>query len=149
MSFIKSINNAFVKCFDFKTRATRSEFWYFYLFTTVVGFIGLQFDQLFELQILGIDLNNSPGTIMLGPMYIFLYFLFMLPSIALYIRRLHDTNRSGWWYLISFTIIGYIPLLYWWCVKGEEGENRFGLEPRASTQDATMSITTDSHRQGE
>ena len=83
MSFIKSINNAFVKCFDFKTRATRSEFWYFYLFTTVVGFIGLQFDQLFELQILGIDLNNSPGTIMLGPMYIFLYFLFMLPSICL------------------------------------------------------------------
>ena len=50
MSFIKSINNAFVKCFDFKTRATRSEFWYFYLFTTVIGFMGLQFDQLFELQ---------------------------------------------------------------------------------------------------
>ena len=68
MSFIKSINNAFVKCFDFKTRATRSEFWYFYLFTTVIGFIGLQFDQLFELQILGIDLNNSPGTIMF-PIY--------------------------------------------------------------------------------
>ena len=87
MSFIKSINNAFVKCFDFKTRATRSEFWYFYLFTTVVGFIGLQFDQLFELQILGIDLNNAPGTIMLGPIYIFLYFCSELGFLLSLIHR--------------------------------------------------------------
>ncbi len=127
MSFVKSINNAFVKCFDFKTRATRSEFWYFYLFTTVIGFIGLQFDQLFELQILGIDLNNSPGTIMLGPMYIFLYFLFILPSIALYIRRLHDTNRTGWWLLIVVVpFIGIITLIFFLCLKGSEKQNDFG-----------------------
>ena len=74
MSFFKSINNAFVKCFDFKTRANRAEFWYFYLFTTAVGFVGLQLDIFFQLQLIGIQLANSSDTIMLGPMYIFLYF---------------------------------------------------------------------------
>ena len=59
MSFFKSINNAFVKCFDFKTRANRAEFWYFYLFTTAVGFVGLQLDIFFQLQLIGIQLANS------------------------------------------------------------------------------------------
>ena len=68
MGFVKSINSAFIKCFDFKSRASRSEFWYFYLFTTIVGFIGIQLDQLFNLQIMGIELNTSSETLMLGPM---------------------------------------------------------------------------------
>ena len=80
MSFFKSINNAFVKCFDFKTRANRAEFWYFYLFTTAVGFVGLQLDMFFQLQLVGIELANSTDSIMLGHMYIFLYFLLRCSS---------------------------------------------------------------------
>ena len=127
MSFIKSINNAFVKCFDFKTRATRSEFWHFYLFTTVVGFVGLQLDIFFQLKLIGIELNNSPESIMLGPVYIFLYFLFLIPSLSLYFRRLHDVNRSGWWLLIVLIpFIGIITIIFFMCLKGTDGNNDFG-----------------------
>ena len=127
MSFFKSINNAFVKCFDLKTRANRAEFWYFYLFTTAVGFVGLQLDIFFQLQLIGIQLANSSDSIMLGPMYIFLYFLFIVPSFALYVRRLHDVNRSGWWLLIVLVpFIGIITIIFFMCLKGSEGSNDFG-----------------------
>ena len=45
------------------------------------------------------------------------------------VRRLHDTDRSGWWYLIVLTIIGIIPLIIWFCTRGTIGENRFGPDP--------------------
>ena len=127
MGFIKSINNAFVKCLDFKTRATRSEFWYFYLFTTAVGFVGLQLDIFFQLQLIDILLSNSSESIVLGPVYIFLYFLFLIPSFSLYFRRLHDVNRSGWWLLIVLIpFIGIITIIFFMCLKGTEGNNDFG-----------------------
>ena len=59
------------------------------------------------------------------PIQIFL----TIASVALVIRRLHDTDRSGWWYLIFLTIIGIFVLVIWYCQKGTEGENRFGKDP--------------------
>ena len=41
-------------------------------------------------------------------------------------RRLHDTNRSGWWYLMSLTIIGIIPLIIWWAQSGDSHNNQYG-----------------------
>ena len=53
--------------------------------------------------------------------------IFTIPSISLSVRRLHDINRSGWWLLLTFTIIGIIPLIYWiGFKKGDVGDNRFG-----------------------
>ncbi|MCH2668039.1 MAG: DUF805 domain-containing protein [Deinococcales bacterium] len=138
MDFFGAVRICFNKYVNFGGRASRSEFWLFVLFVVLGGLILGVIDG-----VVGVEQGDP---VSLGNAFGLLTFL---PGLAVAVRRLHDTNRSGWWYLISFTIIGYIPLLYWWCVKGEEGENRFGLEPRASTQDATMSITTDSHRQGE
>ena len=48
-SFIDSIKKAFIKAFDFKTRSSRAEFWHFYLFTVIVGMIGIQIDQYLSL----------------------------------------------------------------------------------------------------
>ncbi|MAZ52500.1 MAG: hypothetical protein CMO31_00605 [Trueperaceae bacterium] len=138
MDFFGAVRICFNKYVNFGGRASRSEFWLFVLFVVLGGLILGVIDG-----VVGVEQGDP---VSLGNAFGLLTFL---PGLAVAVRRLHDTNRSGWWYLISFTIIGYIPLLYWWCVKGEEGENRFGLEPRASTQDATMSITNDSHRQGE
>ena len=138
MDFFGAVRICFNKYVNFGGRASRSEFWLFVLFVVLGGLILGVIDG-----VVGVEQGDP---VSLGNAFGLLTFL---PGLAVAVRRLHDTNRSGWWYLISFTIIGYIPLLYWWCVKGEEGENRFGLEPRASTQDATLSITTDSHRQGE
>ena len=53
-----------------------------------------------------------------------------LPSLAVTVRRLHDTNRSGWWVLITLIpYIGGIILLILLCLKGTEGDNRFGEDP--------------------
>jgi hypothetical protein len=49
-----------------------------------------------------------------------------LPGLAVTVRRLHDTNRSGWWYAIVLTIIGAIPLTIWFCEEGTQGDNKYG-----------------------
>ena len=128
MTFLDAIKNAFIKCFDFKSRSSRSEFWYFYLFTTILGFIGIQIDRLFNLEILGLQLTQNINEVaILGPTYIFLYFLFFVPSLSLYIRRLHDIDRSGWWLLIALVpFFGIITLIFFWCLKGSQNRNRYG-----------------------
>ncbi len=128
MTFLAAIKNAFIRCFDFKSRSSRSEFWYFYLFTTIFGFIGIQIDRLFNLEILGLQLTqNIDEVAILGPTYIFLYFLFFIPSLSLYIRRLHDINRSGWWLLIALIpFVGIITLIFFWCLKGTQNRNLYG-----------------------
>jgi uncharacterized membrane protein YhaH (DUF805 family) len=53
-----------------------------------------------------------------------------LPSLAMGVRRLHDTDRSGWWWLLSFIpLIGIIVLIVFWCFEGTRGPNRFGPDP--------------------
>ena len=128
MTFLAAIKNAFIRCFDFKSRSSRSEFWYFYLFTTIFGFIGIQIDRLFNLEILGLQLTQNINEVaILGPTYIFLYFLFFIPSLSLYIRRLHDINRSGWWLLIVLIpFVGIITLIFFWCLKGTQNRNLYG-----------------------
>ena len=128
MTFLDAIKNAFIKCFDFKSRSSRSEFWYFYLFTTILGFIGIQIDRLFSLEILGLQLTQNINEVaILGPSYIFLYFLFFIPSLSLYIRRLHDIDRSGWWLLIIIIpFVGIITLIFFWCLKGNQHKNIYG-----------------------
>ena len=138
MDFFGAVRICFNKYVNFGGRASRSEFWLFVLFVVLGGLILGVIDG-----VVGIEQGDP---VSLGNAFGLLTFL---PGLAVAVRRLHDTNRSGWWYLISFTIIGYIPLLYWWCVRGEEGENRFGLEPHTGAQDATISTTLDSNRQGE
>lgn len=55
----------------------------------------------------------------------------LLPSIAVAARRLHDTDRSGWWQLLAFIpIIGWIVLLVFYCQDSEVGDNRFGSNPK-------------------
>ena len=54
---------------------------------------------------------------------------FFLPGLALVARRLHDVGRSGWWFLIAFTIIGIPVLLYWLVKDSDAGANKYGAGP--------------------
>ena len=59
----------------------------------------------------------------------------LLPSLAVAIRRLHDINKVGWWYLIIFIpLIGAIILIVWACRKGDASDNRFGPDPLAGIE---------------
>ena len=99
----------------FSGRARRKEYWYFYLFQIVLGLgIGV---------FLGIaGLSNDSIDVVSG----LLSLAFLLPTLAVGARRLHDVNRSGWWMLIAFTIIGLIPLFIWFVSETKPESNKWG-----------------------
>ena len=101
----------------FNGRARRKEYWMFVLFNFIID------------SVLGLleRLVGGPGIVAL------LYSLAVLiPGIAVSVRRLHDTNRSGWWLFIVFVpIIGWIVLLVFMVQDGKPGENQYGPNPKA------------------
>ena len=106
---INSVISCFNKYFDFETRSSRKEFWYWQLFRI------LMFLSITYLESLGLS-----GLLFISN------FIFLIPEIAVSIRRLHDINKSGWWILLTLTIIGIIPLTYFYCIKGDDGANDYG-----------------------
>lgn len=107
----------------FSGRAQRAEYWFFVLFYILI-FIGLTI------------IDSVTGT--LNPWYGFgllggLFALSMLiPSIAVGVRRLHDTGRSGWWMLLALVpLIGGIILLVFFCLDSQPGDNAHGPNPKA------------------
>ncbi|MBX3177617.1 MAG: DUF805 domain-containing protein [Candidatus Hydrogenedentes bacterium] len=100
----------------FSGRAHRTEFWMYVLFTVIVVVV----------------LSIIEGIVGLTGILTTLYYLgTLLPNIAVSMRRLHDTDRSGWWLLIGFIpFIGAIVLLIFYCLDGTPGSNRFGADPK-------------------
>ncbi|KQL33090.1 hypothetical protein AN960_22060 [Bacillus sp. FJAT-25509] len=100
----------------FSGRARRTEYWMFFLFNAIITII------LSILQSIA-DIDN----ILTG-----IYgLLTILPSLAVGARRLHDSGRSGWWLLLGIIpFIGTIILIIFFCLDSEEGDNRFGANPK-------------------
>ena len=122
MNFAQAVKSYFIRWNDFKGRSSRSEYWWATLFASLVS-IFLQFPQAM--------LAQAESVLALVVMIIILVFLLfmVIASFAVLVRRLHDVNRSGWWFLIYFTIIGIFVLLYWYVQKGDEADNRYGSDP--------------------
>jgi len=123
MEFINAIKSCFIKYFDFSTRSSRSEYWFFTLFVFLVSIIGYFLEYLFYQDLFLIKLDSGQLTYS----ELISNIVLTIPSVSLGVRRLHDVNKSGWWLLLIFTIIGIIPLIYWsGFKKGDQGDNRFG-----------------------
>ncbi len=122
VNFQQAIVSDFKRYVDFGGRSARSEYWWWILLTSGIGLVF----GLLEVIVGG---PNSPmyGAVM-GLSYLS-DLAFILPSLAVAVRRLHDTNRSGWWYLIVFTIVGVIPLIIWFATRGTIGDNQYGPDP--------------------
>jgi len=121
--FLKVVRDNYA---NFNGRAQRKEYWMFILFYILFMFVA----AFIDLAILG----DNPLIYGLPFGLVGLVFLLgtMLPSLAVAVRRLHDTGKSGWWYLIMcIPIIGGIALLVFMCLDGDEGSNRFGENPKA------------------
>ena len=118
MSF--AIDKAFKNYFNFSGRSNRSEFWYFFLFILIVNF----FTHLIDTYVIGYHPDE------MGVVSGIFFLATAFPQLSLIFRRLHDTGKSGWWFLLSFTIIGLIPLFVWWCTTGDQEKNRYGNIPK-------------------
>lgn len=102
MPIVNAVKTGFLNYVNFRTRARRADFWWWFLFI-IVGEL--------TLSSISTDLGNVFGLVTI------------LPHIMFGIRRMHDTNRSGWWLLLP------IVNLVFWAQQGTEGENRFGPPP--------------------
>jgi len=116
MDFGKSIKTCFFKYAVFSGRASRSEFWWFALFGVIGGIVTL----IIDVMILGYSSEAY------GPTNTIFTVITFLPYLAVGARRLHDINRSGWWQLITLTVIGIILLIIWWATVGENKKNVHG-----------------------
>ncbi|MBW8698647.1 Inner membrane protein YhaI [Streptomyces sp. MBT84] len=108
------IIDVFKKYAVFSGRARRQEFWVFFLFnliaTNVVTFVGRSID------------SNIP---------LIVYTLVIaLPLLGLAVRRLHDTDRSGWWFLLTFVPFGVIALIVFYATAGKPEDNEYGPNPK-------------------
>ena len=115
MTFAQAIRSGFFNYVNFRGRAARSEFWFWILFTVVGGLVAEIFDFAFFSAVTG----HSPLTdiFQLGT---------FLPGLAVAVRRLHDTDRSGWWLLLLLVpVIGWLVLLFFVVQPGTPGPNQF------------------------
>ena len=108
------------KCFNnyatFTGRASRSEYWWFVLFYYLIA-VGA--------GMLAGMMDASLNTESALPASILILLVFLVPSLSVYVRRLHDVNKSGWNILWGLTVIGLIPLFYWTCKRGDEMRNNY------------------------
>ena len=117
MGFFDAIKSCYGQYVGFTGRAARSEFWWFQLYF-VLGYV--------VLGVLGGALVGEIAGIL---MILFLLANF-LPGLAVLVRRLHDIDRSGWWYFINMVpVVGPFVFLYWTVQRGTEGPNSFGNDP--------------------
>lgn len=118
MTFTEAVKTCLVEKYaTFSGRAPRSEYWYLtlfgYLLSLLIFFIGYTINSL-ELM-MGISLVVC--------------LIFFVPGLAVSVRRLHDTGRSGWWLLLAFLpYIGSIALLIIFCI-GSDDDNKYGSNP--------------------
>jgi uncharacterized membrane protein YhaH (DUF805 family) len=125
MNFIGAVRTGFENYANFSGRATRPEYWYWVLFAFLTGMVsGLLDGYFFGIR----DVNDT------GPVMTVMRLMLMIPGLSVSVRRLHDIDKSGWWFLIGFTIIGMIPLVYWFCKEGDDRINRFGAPPVENTK---------------
>ena len=112
MNFIESIKTCYKKFFDFSGRASKSEYWWFQLYGIII------YGLLFVFQ---------------GDLVLVFSILAIANTIPLYasaVRRLHDTDKSGWWVLISAVpILGFV-VIFFLISDGSKGKNRFGPKPK-------------------
>lgn len=111
MSFGDAVSKFFKDYANFKGRSRRSEYWFQYLFTTLVLFG-----------------TSALAAVDMGLTYVIAAFAFLIPSLSSISRRLHDTDKSfGYFFFALIPIVGWILLIVWLASDSNRGPNRYGL----------------------
>jgi uncharacterized membrane protein YhaH (DUF805 family) len=120
--FGTAIREAFRNIFVYQGRASRSAYWWFVLFE-VICFVA--FVILVDVPLL-VSHSFNAGVGILGTLGLLGMIAVALAQLSLFVRRLHDTDRSGWWYFFGFVPFGFIVLLVFSLMEGTPGPNRYG-----------------------
>jgi uncharacterized membrane protein YhaH (DUF805 family) len=130
MDMKTAIQTVLGKYATFTGRAARPEYWWWVLTLVLLNiFLGI-FNGAVVSPILGFEMFDSNADNPIGQL---VGLLLLLPNLAVAVRRLHDTDRSGWWLLIGLIpLLGFLILLFWLTRAGTPGENRFGAKPAES-----------------
>jgi len=113
----------------FKGRARRKEYWMFALFNMIFAVVAMIIDNL-----LGLTFSIEGQSIGYGYLYAAYGLFSLIPSISLLVRRLHDVNKSGWFYWIQLIpLVGQIWILILLVKEGTNGENNYGKDPKNDT----------------
>ena len=119
----------------FSGRARRKEYWMFFLISALISIVLTLLDILLGTYSVEYEAGLFSGLYSL---------LILIPSIAVVVRRLHDTDRSGWWILISLIpIIGVLVLFVFMCLDSQPGTNRFGANPKEAASQTLPAVETD------
>jgi uncharacterized membrane protein YhaH (DUF805 family) len=111
MSFSDAVSTCLRKYATFSGRARRSEYWWFTLANVLAAIVATVVDQILGTSV--ISLLVSLGL--------------LLPSLAVAVRRLHDTDRTGWWCFIALVpLVGAVVLLVFDCLDSTPRDNRYG-----------------------
>ena len=118
----------------FSGRARRKEYWMFFLISALISIVLTLLDILLGTYSVEYEAGLFSGLYSL---------LILIPSIAVVVRRLHDTDRSGWWILISLIpLIGVIVLFVFIGLDSQPGTNRFGANPKEASHNTSV-VETD------
>jgi uncharacterized membrane protein YhaH (DUF805 family) len=156
---VKWCTYALKKYVVFRGRARRKEYWYFTLCVTgIYAIIGILAAIIIpQIDAFGVrsDINHGSidnGLILFGCIFILFAIMITLPTIAITVRRLHDTNHNGWWVLLPtivsalvakttnplVLVLSFVPslwLLFLMCQEGQKGENKYGPDPKESSKE--------------
>ncbi|WP_291432160.1 DUF805 domain-containing protein [Deinococcus sp.] len=133
--YINAIRNNYA---NFRGRARRREYWMYTLINGIIQFV-LSIPLYGVLMSMQNDAAADPSTALTGSTLIFavIYALYVLatfiPSLAIAVRRLHDTGKSGWWYLLNFVPLGGLVIFIFTVLDGEPGSNKWGPNPKGLT----------------
>ena len=141
VGFGEAVKRAFAGWSDYSSRATVAEYWWFVLFEMIIAiplyilfFIAIGSSLTTTTDENGVANITSTGLsgigIVLMLVIFVVYLLFFVVGLALAVRRLHDTDKSGWWYLVAFVPFGSIVLLIFFVMGGTPGPNRWGPVPQ-------------------
>ncbi|MFK7756524.1 MAG: DUF805 domain-containing protein [Flavobacteriales bacterium] len=116
--FLKVVRDNYA---NFEGRARRKEYWMFFLFNVIFAFAAAILDNVLGLSFEGIGY---------GFIYLAYALALFIPGLAVAVRRLHDTGKSGWWLLLAFIPLAGIVILVFMCLDSQPGQNEYGPNPK-------------------
>jgi uncharacterized membrane protein YhaH (DUF805 family) len=134
MSPVLAVKRVLSQYAVFSGRARRAEFWWFYLFGALAIGIGFALDAaLFGTGEATTTATSASVRVDAGPVTAVVALALLLPYLGVAVRRLHDTDRRGWWVLVGLVpLLGTVLLLVLWALDSTPGGNRFGSSPKGA-----------------